>query len=202
VACAATPPCVPPKLGTLDPGNGSASRTRTIAVLLKAVCAADHSLCWFAHISDGQHKVAAVDKEKGRAAYIRVGGPNLSATRKVPQFPAEPGTMLRSLDDGTGQSQIKPQLWLPVPGRGRSGPRRPFPHYEDTRRKFPHVALHGSPTEYAMRGVSSPLQARKRSRRIWLDWTQEMAKLLACRPFNELREYANRAKQYFDFVPR
>jgi hypothetical protein len=80
----------------------------------------------FAHFCDGQHKIAVIQQKKGPTARIRIDGHTFSATRKVPQFPAETWNYVEEFKHGTGQSQIKPQLGLPFPGKAVRDPRRPF----------------------------------------------------------------------------
>ena len=47
--------------------------------------------------------------------------------KKGSKVPAETWNYVEEFKHGTGQSQIKPQLGLPLPGRGRSGSPAAFP---------------------------------------------------------------------------
>lgn len=113
VARTAAPLYVAPKLETLDLGNCSASRTPTIVGPINADCAVDHSLCSPHLFVTASTRMFSSTKKKGRVAFTRVGGPNLSCHEKGSSVPTEPGTMSRRY--GTGQSQIKPQLGRPFP---------------------------------------------------------------------------------------
>jgi hypothetical protein len=113
VACTAISLYVPPGSGGHLVWCNRRRAHERLPELLNLVCAVDHRLNSFTPFCDDQHKSPPATK-KGREPAP------LPATQKVPHFPAEPGTMFGSLDVGSGQSQIKPQLRLSFPGRGRS----------------------------------------------------------------------------------